>query len=105
MSGDSASKRTIDRTERAWLLDCAGMRVETADELVGEVLAPLYEFSARWDRPWGLSVRTESGAAIVRMDAIESVDADAGRILVREAPFVDLAKRPRFSREDTSGGQ
>jgi hypothetical protein len=94
MSGDSAGRKTIDRTERAWLLDCAGMRVETAEELVGEVLTPLYEFSARWDRPWGLSVRTKTGAAIVRMEAIESVDAEAGRILVREAPLVDLATRP-----------
>ena len=94
MSGDSGTRKTIDRTERAWLLDCAGMHVETADELVGEVLTPLYEFSARWDRPWGLSVRTDSGATIVRMETIESVDADAGRILVRESPFVDLAKRP-----------
>ena len=94
MSGESGTRKTIDRTERAWLLNCAGMRVETADELVGEVLTPLYEFSARWDRPWGLSVRTESGATIVRMDAIESVDAEAGRILVRETPFVDLGAPP-----------
>ncbi len=94
MSGESGTRKTIDRTERAWLLDCAGMRVEAAGELVGEVLTPLYEFSARWDRPWGLSVRTDSGATIVRMETIESVDAEAGRIFVRESPFVDLAKRP-----------
>lgn len=94
MDGDLAPRKTVDRTERAWLLNCAGMRVETADGLVGEILTPLYEFSARWDRPWGLSVRTESGATIVRMDAIESVDAEAGRILVRETPFVDLGAPP-----------
>ncbi len=84
----------LERDERAWLLDCEGMRVETAAGLVGVVVAPLYEFSARWDRPWALSVRTDDGAAIVRMESIETVIASEGRIIVRETPLVDLDVPP-----------
>jgi hypothetical protein len=94
MSPESGDHRTTEREERAWLLDCEGMRVEAADSLVGFVVAPLYEFSARWDRPWALSVRTDAGAAIVRMEAIERVIPDEKRIIVRETPLVDLDVPP-----------
>jgi len=90
MDGESEGRNAIEREGRAWLLECEGMRVEAGDSLVGVVVAPLYEFSARWDRPWALSVRTDSGAAIVRMETIEEVRPDEGRIVVREPPLVDL---------------
>ena len=91
---ESRDRRTIEREDRAWLLDCEGMRVEAAGTLVGLVVAPLYEFSARWDRPWALSVRTDAGAAIVRMEAIDTVLPGEGRIIVRETPLVDLDVPP-----------
>jgi hypothetical protein len=94
LSPESGDHRTTGREERAWLLDCEGMRVEAADTLVGFVVAPLYEFSARWDRPWALSVRTDAGAAIVRMEAIDTVLPDERRIIVRETPLVDLDVPP-----------
>jgi hypothetical protein len=94
MSGESGGRGTMEPQERAWLLDCEGMRVEAADGLVGIVVTPLYEFSARWDRPWALSVRTDDGAAIVRMETIETVLPDEGRIIVRETPLVDLDVPP-----------
>jgi hypothetical protein len=90
----SGGRRRTERDERAWLLDCDGMRVEAADRLVGVVVAPLYEFSARWDRPWALSVRTDTGAAIVRMETIEAVYPEEGRIVVRDSPLVDLDVPP-----------
>jgi hypothetical protein len=86
MNAESGSRTAKDREARAWLLDCEGMRVEGPDGLVGFVVAPLYEFSARWDRPWGLSVRNDGGASIIRMDAIETVVPEERRIVVRTAP-------------------
>jgi hypothetical protein len=94
MNGEAAEQMEIDRAQRGWLLECEGMRVDGPTGAVGEIVTPLYEFSARWDRPWGLAIRTGSGSAIVHMDAVESVDSDSRRIVVREAPLVDLARSP-----------
>lgn len=62
------------------------MIVEGPDGFVGRVVEPLYEHSARWDRPWALAVRGEHGVVSVPMDAIASVDATEARIRLDRSP-------------------
>ena len=66
-----------------WLLRSVGLRAETSTGIVGHVVAPLYDFSARWDRPRALAVRGPPGIVEVELDAIERIDAAQGRILLR----------------------
>jgi hypothetical protein len=56
------------------------MRVEASDGFVGRVVEPLYRHSARWDRPWALAVRGESGLLTVPIEAVLSVDRAGARI-------------------------
>ena len=80
------SRERADEPEsREWLLECEGFRVEGLDGYVGVVTGVLYEFSARWDRPTALSVRTTQGKSVsVPMGAIGEVLLDEKRVVLRE---------------------
>jgi hypothetical protein len=68
---------------RDWLLECEGWRVEDENgRLIGHVAAPVYEPSARWDRPRALAVRGPAGDAEVALVAVARVDVEGGRIVV-----------------------
>jgi hypothetical protein len=59
------------------------MRVETTDgRVLGVVVAPIYEPSARWDLPRALAVRADVGELTVELDAIVEVDLGSGRLVV-----------------------
>ena len=60
--------------DRSWLLGCEGMRVDGPDGPIGVVVAPIYEPSARWDRPLGLVVEGPGGKVRVPIEAVKSVD-------------------------------
>jgi len=83
-------ERANEETTRDWLLGCEDMEVDAPDGPVGRVLEPLYRPSARWDRPWALAVRGESGVVTVPIEAVSSVDRAARRIRIdrpgRELP-------------------
>ena len=66
--------------DRSWLLGCEGMRVDGPDGPIGVVVSPIYEPSARWDRPLGLVVEGPGGEVRVPIEAVGSVDR-AGRRL------------------------
>lgn len=83
MSAESGGRKTEDRPERAWILDCEGFRVERRGVVVGRVLSPLYDFSARWDCPRALAVKSPSGLVEVRLEDVQTVEPVAGRILLR----------------------
>jgi hypothetical protein len=76
----SFDRRTDHGGEGEWLLRCEGMAVEASDGFVGRVVEPLYRHSARWDRPWALTVRAERGLLAVPIGALQSVDQEVGRI-------------------------
>lgn len=86
----SSENRADDDPTRHWLFDCEAMEVDGPDGPVGRVLEPLYRPSARWDRPWALAVRSESGEITVPIEAVSSVDRAARRIHIdrpgRELP-------------------
>ena len=68
---------------RDWLLECEGWRVEDENgRLIGHVVAPVYEPSARWDRPRALAVRGATGVAEIPLSQIARVDTAGGRIVV-----------------------
>jgi hypothetical protein len=69
---------------RDWLLECEGWRVEDENgRLIGDVVAPVYEPSARWDRPRALATRTATGVVEISLLQIARVNAADGRILVK----------------------
>ena len=76
----ASSENRANDEKRDWLLRCEGMLVEAPDGLVGRVVEPLYRHSARWDRPWALSVRGEHGLLTVPIEAVAAVDRATGRI-------------------------
>ena len=83
MSAESGGQKT-EAVEREWLLGCEGFRVEGPDgRVVGHVLAPLYGFSARWDRPNALEVRGSEGTFALALDAIAEVTPGERRITLR----------------------
>src|SRR5262245_1275154 len=87
MTGSSGDDRRggPDRS-RAWLLNCQGMRVEDSEgRTLGRVLAPIYEFSARWDRPTALDVESPDGSLTVPLDWIAEVDEARRRVIVGHA--------------------
>ena len=68
---------------RDWLLECEGWRIQDENgRLIGDVVAPVYEPSARWDRPRALAVRMRDGVVEVPLSRIASVDSDDCRITV-----------------------
>jgi len=86
MSAESGGQRTDEGRSREWLLGCEGFRVEGPEgRLVGHVLALLYGFSARWDRPSALEIRGPEGTFSLALDAIEEVSAREARITLRAA--------------------
>ena len=76
----ASSENRANDEKRDWLLRCEGMLVEAPDGFVGRVVEPLYRHSARWDRPWALSVRGEHGLLAVPIEAVQAVDRAAGRV-------------------------
>ncbi len=69
---------------RDWLLECEGWRVEDEHgRLIGQVVAPVYEPSARWDRPRALAVRGAAGEIEVAVTEIASVEVAGQRIVCR----------------------
>jgi hypothetical protein len=69
---------------RDWLLECEGWRVEDEDgRLIGHVVTPVYEPSARWDRPRALATRSATAVVEISLSQIARVKADAGRIVVK----------------------
>ncbi|MDQ4027741.1 MAG: hypothetical protein M3214_06790 [Actinomycetota bacterium] len=73
---------------RDWLLECEGWRVEDEDgRLIGHVLTPVYEPSARWDRPRALAVRTAAAVVEVPLSQIASVDPDDSRIAIDDRRY------------------
>ena len=68
---------------RAWLLHCRGMEVEDQDgHPIGTVIAPIYEHSARWDRPAALDVQGPAGSVAVPIEWVAQVDESARRVVV-----------------------
>jgi hypothetical protein len=86
MSAQSGGRGYEGSQASEWLLRCEGMRVEGPGGFVGHVVAPLYGPSVRWDRPWGFAVRTAEGIVRIPRAAIESVDPETRRIVIRERP-------------------
>ncbi len=84
MTGASGDGRSAGpRGSRAWLLHCRGWQVEDHDgRPLGTVLAPIYEHSARWDRPTALDVQSPDGSLTVPLDWIAEVDESARRVVV-----------------------
>ena len=78
------SEEPTDRLEpRDWLLECEGWRVEEEDgRLIGHVVAPVYEPSARWDRPRALAVRSATAVVEIPLSGIARADTLDGRIVV-----------------------
>ena len=68
-----------------WILRCQGWHVDDPDGYVGVVIEVLYDYSARWDVPSALRVRTEKGHSVsVPVDAIARVDASTATVVLRE---------------------
>lgn len=84
MTGASGgSRETGPRGSRAWLLQCRGMHVEDQDgEVIGTVVAPVYEHSARWDRPVALEVHSPAGSVTVPIDWVTHVDESSRRVVI-----------------------
>jgi hypothetical protein len=68
--------------DRDWILRCDGFRVDGPEGPIGQVVAPLYGHSVRWDRPSALAVRTPNGVVAVPVAAIETVEPGERRITV-----------------------
>ncbi len=69
---------------RDWLLECEGWRVEDENgRLIGHVVAPVYEPSARWDRPRALATRSATAVVEIPLLQIAQVKAADGRIVVK----------------------
>ena len=52
---------------------------------IGTVLAPIYEHSARWDRPAALDVQGADGSLTVPLEWIARVDESDRRVVVGRA--------------------
>lgn len=72
--------------DRSWLLGCEGMRVDGPDGPLGVVVAPIYEPSARWDRPLGLVVQGPRGEVRVPIESVGSVDRADRRLRLAVHP-------------------
>jgi len=72
--------------DRSWVLGCEGMRVDGPEGPIGVVVAPIYEPSARWDRPWGFVIEGPRGPVRMPIESIDSVDADERRLHVSIHP-------------------
>ena len=72
--------------DRSWLLGCEGMRVDGPDGPLGVVVAPIYEPSARWDRPLGLVVQGPLGEVRVPIESVGSVDRADRRLRLAVHP-------------------
>jgi hypothetical protein len=69
---------------RDWLLECEGWRVEDEQgRLIGHVVAPVYEPSARWDRPRALATRSATDVVEIPLLQIARVKAADGQIVVK----------------------
>jgi hypothetical protein len=88
MNAESGGRGFEGTESSEWLLRCDGMRVEGPDGFAGEVVAPLYGPSIRWDRPWGFAVRTADGIVRVPRTAVERVDLE-GRVIHLHASYRD----------------
>jgi hypothetical protein len=86
MSAESGGRKSEYPQGDEWLLACAGLRVEGPAGLIGHVIAPVYDFSARWDRPRALAVKGAHGVVEVELEAVERVELREGRILIRTTP-------------------
>jgi hypothetical protein len=84
MTGASGEdRRTGPDGSPRWLLHCRGMHVEDQHgHEIGTVLAPIYEHSARWDRPAALDVQGPDGNVTVPLEWVARVDESAGRVIV-----------------------
>ncbi|MBA2616363.1 MAG: hypothetical protein H0U90_11425 [Actinobacteria bacterium] len=84
MSAESGGQTIEEGGSREWLLGCEGFRVDGPEgRLVGHVAAPIYGFSARWDRPSALAIRGPDGTFALELDAIQSVFPAEARIVLR----------------------
>jgi hypothetical protein len=83
---DAGDRGPTAPTDRSWLLGCEGMRVVGPGGELGVVLVPLYGPSARWDRPWALSVRGPDGMITVPISSVVSVDDRARQIVLSATP-------------------
>jgi hypothetical protein len=83
MSAESGGRKSEHPQGVEWLLACAGLRVEGPTGVVGHVICPVYDFSARWDRPRALAVKGAHGVVEVPLDRVEPGE---GRILIRAGP-------------------
>ena len=84
MTGASGEERRTGPGESpGWLLHCHGMHVEDQDgHEIGIVRAPIYEHSARWDRPAALDVQAPDGSVTVPLEWVAHVDESARRVVV-----------------------
>jgi hypothetical protein len=86
MSTQSGEPNAGSPQTTEWLLGCAGLRVDGPNGTVGHVIAPVYDFSARWDRPRALAVRSPRGVVELELAEIERVEVRERRIVARNVP-------------------
>jgi hypothetical protein len=79
MSAEAGGPGSIG-DDRSWLLGCEGMRVDGPEGPIGVIVRPIYEPSARWDRPWGLAVEGPRGTVRIPIDSVSSVDTTNRRL-------------------------
>ena len=93
---DAGDRGPTGPTDRSWLLGCEGMRVVGPAGEIGTVVVPLYSPSARWDRPWALSVRGPGGDVTVPITSVESVDVHARRIDLSAPRYTPRSSARRY---------
>ena len=86
MNADSGGRKSESPLARDWILRCEGFRVDGPDGVVGHIVGPIYDFSARWDCPRALAVRTPRGTTEVELGSVDRVEVRERRIVVRAEP-------------------
>ncbi len=85
MQGDAGSGGREDES-RGWILRCQGWSVYGPNGYVGTVVEVLYDYSARWDRPTGLKIRTHRGDEVsVAIEEVAGPDEGRRTVHLRRA--------------------
>ena len=86
MQRDAGSGGREEDDNRGWILRCQGWSVYGPDGYVGTVVEVLYDYSARWDRPAGLKIRTDRGDEVsVAIEEVAGADESRRTLHLRRA--------------------